>query len=246
MTYYAWIPFIILLNGVVFQIPHTIWKYLEGGVIKKFYSEEANNIHTDGENEKILQQNSTQFKSIMNSLKWYHAKFTLCQFLNVVVVIVIFCINDVIFQHKFFDYGAQSEEWNRLCDVFPTRTSCDIGSGGTSNSANSINGLCDLNYNHANQYIFLILWYWFIILFVIGNFQLIFEAVCTFVPAFRLTLLKWKLPPGSTVNLEQFTLGQWFLLFQISRNMQQTFFYEFLRRVSEENVPLVEMANEEV
>ena len=89
MTYYAWIPFIILVNGVIFQIPHTIWKFLEGGIIKKFYSEEANEIHTDGENEDILQQNSKQFRKIMDSLKWYHAKFTICQFLNIVVVFVI-------------------------------------------------------------------------------------------------------------------------------------------------------------
>ena len=127
--------------------------------------------------------------------------------------------------------------------LFILQTGCYASIGSSSGTSGKFDGFCDLNHNQYNQYIFLILWYWFILLFVIGLLQLIFEAVCVLVPAFRFTLLRWKLPKGSTVNLEQFTLDQWFLLFQISRNMQKHFFYEFLQRVSDENYE--QKANEE-
>ena len=135
------------------------------------------------------------------------------------------------------------------------QTSCDDNTGGPANGVNIFNVKCEMNHNFANQYIFLILWFWYIFLFVIGIIQLMFESVCILVPAFRKTLLKWKLPSGTNLDSKQFTLGQWFLLFQISRNMDQIFFHEFFRRVSEEKykqtanneaIPLNQMTNGEV
>ena len=57
------------MNGIIFQIPHRIWKILEGGKIKSFYSDEANKIHLAGENEDILQRNSQTF---IVGLFWYN------------------------------------------------------------------------------------------------------------------------------------------------------------------------------
>jgi len=248
MTYYHYIPFILLLNALAFYIPHLIWKHLEGGVVKRFYSEEANKIHIDGENEQILQQNSQQFMMIMNSLRWYHGKFVFCQFLNIVTVFVIFFIDDAVFQERYLNYGLQNLDWNPMCDVFPTRTGCSLSTGCTSPGASCRNdGLCDLNHNQYNQYIFLLLWYWYIILFVIGFLQLMLEVFCILVPSFRFTLIKRNLPKGATVNMQFIqTIDQWFLLFQISRNMESNFFYEFLKRASrkEEAVKMTEIKSE--
>merc|ERR1711988_243657 len=120
------------------------------------------------------------------------------------------------------------------------------------------NPICTLHYNNANQYIFLILWYWFIILFIAGIFQLVFEAVCIWVPAFRANILKKKLPSRRNTRtekeenrqntiLEQFDQDQWFLLFQISRNMQPTFFCEFFTLISEEEAdPMMTMNGADV
>jgi len=134
------------------------------------------------------------------------------------------------FKIIFLHYGLDE----KACDVFPTQTNCELTTGAVSKATSKTSALCHLNQNFASQYIFLIMWYWFIFLFMIGLLQLVFEAICIFVPGLRATLLRCKLPSPSNKHvksLERFTLGQWFLLFQISRNMDQHFFYEFLKRV---------------
>ena len=49
------------------------------------------------------------------------------------------------------------------------QTSCDDNTGGPANGVNIFNVKCEMNHNFANQYIFLILWFWYIFLFVIGR-----------------------------------------------------------------------------
>lgn len=230
LTYYPWVPFILLLNAIVFRLPHTIWRLLEGGYIEKFQSEKANQIYLEGkdENEEFLEENSQRFKNIKQYLKWYHAKFVFVQFLNFVAVIVLIIIDNAFLQNNFLHYGT---DWKH-CDVFPTQTNCDLIAGDTSFKPKTTNGLCHLNQNFASQYIFLIMWYWFIFLIIIGLLQLVFETVCIFSPPFRAWILRQKLPSEKRVKrLKKFTSGQWLLLFQISRNMDQDFFYEFLKRI---------------
>lgn len=166
-------------------------------------------------------------------------------------------MNHVVFQENFFTYGY-NKEWNGPCTVFPTKTQCIHTFGGSGGSNGIKNPICTLHYNNANQYIFLILWYWFIILFIAGIFQLVFEAVCIWVPAFRANILKKKLPSRRNTRtekeenrqntiLEQFDQDQWFLLFQISRNMHPTFFCEFFTLISEEEAdPMMTMNGADV
>jgi len=273
MDYYFWIPWILLLNGALFHIPHRIWKCLERGTIKQFYSEEAaNKDHLGAQHQEFLKTITDTFKSVKDNLKWYYGKYVFCQILNIVVLFLIFLSNDGFLHQGFSNYGSQylhfsmskgSEEhnqhhyYNPLCDTFPIRTNCYDCTGSTAGAHDCLSGKCEMNHNIVNQYIFLIMWFWYIFLFLIGGLQLIFEAICVSVPAFRCTLLISKLPPcadATALKLEQFTMQQWFLLFQISRNMKQKFFYEFLRRVSikkyeegvnEEAIPMSEMTTTE-
>lgn len=123
LTYYQWIVFILLLNAVVFRIPHTIWKILEGGIIKSFYSEDASSasiLQDETAMNQILEQKSQLFGKIKDSLRWYHTKFLLSQFLNVVVVLVMFCLNNEFLQDRFLDYGLQPSDYDPMCDTFPT------------------------------------------------------------------------------------------------------------------------------
>ena len=36
--FYLWVPFVLFMKYVMFQIPNAIWKNLEGGLMKSFYS----------------------------------------------------------------------------------------------------------------------------------------------------------------------------------------------------------------
>ena len=137
------------------------------------------------------------------------------------------------------------------------QTSCNRNTGGAGGATDTKNGICQLNQNILNQYIFLILWFWFVILAVIGFLQLCIEAF-TVRRKFRVFLIKWDLPPladenrkikteempltdveantteGNTITkyLNDLEIGDWFLLYQISKNMNKLFFYEFIKTIS--------------
>jgi hypothetical protein len=134
------------------------------------------------------------------------------------------------------------------------QASCDLNTGGSAGGSNENNTLCQLNQNFLNQYIFLILWFWFVALIVIGFLQLCFEIFTT-IPKFRVLLIKWKLSPLADENtikldliegfLNDLEIGDWFLLYQISKNMSNLFFCEFIKTVStssqSEEVPLTDV-----
>ena len=111
--------FILLLNGVIFRIPHTIWKSVENGLIKSIYSEEAKSasiLANEDLKNNLLTKNSKLFKELKSSLKLYHIKFVLCQFLNFLLAPIMFFINDIFLNGKFRNYGVDS-----MCLTFPTQ-----------------------------------------------------------------------------------------------------------------------------
>ena len=145
--------------------------------------------------------------------------------------------------------------------TFLLQTSCTQAEGGSGGDPSTDNARCLLNQNIVNQYIFLILWFWFAALSVIGFLQLVFETL-TVIPQFRVLLIKWKLAPLADENtkkgkdmldlikgyLKDLKIGDWFLLYQISKNMDKRFFCEFIKTVSkdpqsEERMPLDVEAN---
>jgi hypothetical protein len=148
------------------------------------------------------------------------------------------------------------------------QTNCVRYLGGTGGGTETGSGICQLNQNIINQYIFLILWFWFVALAIIGFLQLVFETL-TLLPKFRVFLIKSKLSPLADENpqmeemplrdveantteentiteyLNGLEIGDWFLLYQISKNMNKHFFYEFIKTVSKnpgnEEMPLTDV-----
>ena len=123
IDYYQWIVFVLLLNGVIFRIPHTIWKSFEKGHIKSFYSEEAKSasiLTNDDLKNELLNRNSNLFNQLKGSLKWYHITFVICQLLNFLLVPIMFQINDLFLNGKFANYGSDTTG-EAMCLTFPTQ-----------------------------------------------------------------------------------------------------------------------------
>ena len=79
---------------------------------------------------------------------------------------------------------------NPMCEVFPRIASCDYVRFGSGGHQEKKNALCILGLNMINDKIFLIIWYWYIILLIIGTYRLLFRAA---------TMLSWQLrSPAST------------------------------------------------
>ena len=51
--FYQWVVFMLLIQAGAFRIPHLVWKFLEGGLIKAFYLDgNVKSAHNRGKNDK--------------------------------------------------------------------------------------------------------------------------------------------------------------------------------------------------
>ena len=105
--------------------------------------------------------------------------------------------------------------------------------------------MCMLPLNIVNEKIYLVLWVWYIILCVLSGLAVVYRLVCILCPDIR-TWMIWK-PQRQWVNIGRFcrnkpvrTLksvrfnlnlikyGDWFLLRQMTKNVDEETFDEFL------------------
>jgi len=242
---------ILFFNAAVFRIGHQIWKLCEGGLMRKMYSDDAKAGNKNVRDE-VLEEKMAIYQEMRGNHPYYYAKFVFSQFLMILVVIGIFLFNNFILQGDFFTtYGIKiwqtpMDEGNAnwaMCNMFPIiDTACTVTKGGTGFSTNTCTATCRLNQNEYNQYIYLILWYLYSALIIVGVVQLMIEAALYFQSSLRIKWIKKQLGPAmenDTAILERISrnngdnISDWFILYQIGKNMDKDYFMEFLRRVEQ-------------
>jgi len=256
MKWYQHGILILFFNAIVFRIGRAIWKICEGGVMKEMYSDDAKKGNKEVMDE-VLERKTPLYQQLNGNPKVYHAKFVFSQFLNTLVVIGIFSFDNFILgqgSEQFKFYGILALYWvinpipgeanDAMCNIFPIlQTQCDTTWGGSSGAANTFSGACTLHQNEYNQYIYLILWYLYSTLIIIGMFQLIFEVALIFLPKLRYFFIERQLGPAMRTDVDRARVrtllnagnyGDWFLLYQIGKNMHRDYFMEFLRRITSE------------
>ena len=111
---------------------------------------------------------------------------------------------------------------------------------GTGSGETEANGLCILSQNIMNEKIYLFLWFWFVFLMIIGSLQMVYEFAVLMVPSFRYFLLKIQMgSTDSSGKLQNYIcfgcdVGDWFVLYQISKNMDKRFFRELVKKLAED------------
>jgi hypothetical protein len=130
-----------------------------------------------------------------------------------------------------------------------------FGSGG---KQESINAICILALNIINDKVFLVIWWWFLILIFLGFSRLIFRLVQMNSVRLRFYMLNlrmhryfWMSELGEVAEVKPFvnsyryfkrnenmakirayieecSRGDWFVLYQLSKNLNRPFFMDFL------------------
>merc|ERR1711971_1296049 len=222
-TFYQWIVFVLVISGGVFRLPHIIWKSLEGGLMNSLYSGEAKTIKNKGKEEDsfgdLLKEKAHFLIQLRSEMNWYYFTFVFCEMLNVVLLIVIWSITDQFLSGNFHNYGSEvygelvtgeygelatieDNQFNVMCNAFPTVISCTFNSTGAGGKGQSKNGVCILSQNILNQKVYLVLWFWYILVLSVGIAQIVFEAIIIAVPAFRN-----QLTPGIWASMQMQTSG---------------------------------------
>jgi len=184
-SYYQWVAYILVFQGVLFLLPHQLWSILEGGRVNAMVNG-INNI-TDEDNAVVNKKrnqvirniarfiHSQQAKANENGhirsgaiLRKYTFSYLLCHALNLINVIVNINLLNTFFDGRFTEFGtrwlASSETHSVLPDVFPTMTGCTWQQFGSGGHPEEITYLCILATNVATEKVFIFLWFWYLLL----------------------------------------------------------------------------------
>jgi hypothetical protein len=129
---------------------------------------------------------------------------------------------------------------NPMCAVFPTEVSCTIPNVGAAGGEQEHNGLCVLTQNVINEKLYLALWFWYACLIPISIIFVFYRLITIFFDGVRFALIyskvrhKYDKTIKSSLEyiLDKAQLGDWFVLYQLSKNVNPYFFREFIKELA--------------
>jgi len=253
-SYYQWVPLYLVTLAVVFYLPRLLWLMLEGGLMKFFGKGTTTRVIEDQEEkEEALVKFFCQ--NVHNKYSIYFFGFIGCEVFNVFLVLIQFVFTNIFLHNRFSFYGPQvlfyyrlpEEEQalqkNPMCWTFPRLASCNYWRWGPGGMQENINAICVLALNMINDKVFLVLWWWFFLVSVIGILRLVYRFIQTQSSKLRFQLINmrmnryFKRPTTKMCKIESYlcqcSLGDWFVLYQLSKNLNRPFFFDFLVHLSQ-------------
>lgn len=242
--YYQWITFVLLLLAVLLHIPTFLWKLWEGGrmktVCKDFGSPMVSPNWNGVESIRIVKYlRQRNYKTIH---RVYAYRFLFCEILNFVTVIGTIWILGLIFEDFWIEYGRavkamfsmDTSAWaTSTSRMFPKLAKCVYHTFGSSGTVQKYDALCLLSLNIINEKIFAILWLWVVFLFITSAINIFYKIAIFSCTQIRMRILYSQSCREKYGAIRLITnngdFGQWFFLYQMSRNINPVIFHEILR-----------------
>lgn len=240
--YYQWVAFVLMFQAGLFYIPHLVWKYMEDGRVEAL----SGNLIEPVVDEEVVDKKKTEFVNYFRTRQEYPNSYFfmyfMCELMNFVnVVSQIFFLNTFIgggfltYGHDVLQYLKSSPE-NKLADpmdsMFPKVTKCSFHKYGPSGGIQRFDGLCILSLNILNEKIFFVVWFWFIILAALSGLLIIYRLFMILCPRVRSVYSPYGFPKTYKKELDDVMirskLGDWFLLLQLRKNIDDLIFKKFI------------------
>jgi len=254
-SYYQWVPPFLIASACLFYLPRSIWLSLEDGLMN-YFSTGTRERYIENREEKRDQMISYFRKRLSNKYTNYFIGFIFCEFLNWAIVVSHFFLTDLFLNRRYLDFGfkiieyyslsfhKQRESWNidPLCHVFPRVASCNYYRFGSGGFQEKINAICILGLNVINDKVFALTWFWCFVLAIFSGLRLIWRVTICCSSAFRLQVFKIRISrylrtSEKKEQIEDFIrsrpLGDFFVLYQLGKNLNRYFFVEFVTRLSD-------------
>ncbi|XP_030749888.1 innexin inx3 [Sitophilus oryzae] len=257
-SYYQWVPFVLFFQGVVFYVPHWLWKNWEEGKIRMISGGLRGALVGEKAEREQRQNRLVQYLiETMHQHNTYAFGYFLCEALNFINVIVNIVLTDKFLGGAFMSYGTdvvrfsnmnQENRTDPMVAVFPRVTKCTFHKFGPSGSIQKHDALCVLALNILNEKIYIFLWFWFIILAILSGLAIVYSAAVILLPSTRETILKRRFrfgaPNAVDTIIRKTQVGDFLLLHLLGQNMNLLVFGEildeFVRRMnfgSNSNLP---------
>jgi len=238
--YYQWVCFTLFFQAILFYIPRYLWKNWEAGKVALLVQEmNVPIVEADTKRDRI--GILVDYFSLRHNHTFYALKFFFCEFLNFINVAGQIWFMDFFLGGEFTQYGtdvlkmtelAPEERVDPMARVFPKMTKCTFHKFGPSGTVQKFDGLCVLPLNIINEKIYVFLWFWFIILTVVSGMQMIYRLIVLMSPRLREMLLKSRSRLSPMLKIESVCrrcgLGDWFILYQLGKNIDPLIFKEFM------------------
>lgn len=234
-SYYQWVPFVLFFQGILFYLPHWIWKQCEDGQVRNM---------TEGSRGLVLATNAAEDRKMRSSaLSGYlqdtlhtHGRLALsyvaCEVLNLVNVIGNIFFIDKFLNGAFLDYGTRVMKYSNmdqedrddvLIEVFPRMTKCTFQRYGSSGTIQTHDALCVLAWNIFNEKIYIFLWFWLIILAVLSALAIIYRLIIVASPFARLMVIRRIASPSTSAAetvIRRVPFGDYFMLHMLGKNLE--------------------------
>ncbi|CAB4069994.1 inx [Lepeophtheirus salmonis] len=216
-TYYQWVAIFLMIQSIIFYIPRIIWLMLEGGLMSYLGKGTTGKLieDMDQKTDALLSVFKDQLENKYNR---YTFLFFFCEILNIIILIS----QCSAFIRKPKMKVMLNNEINPMCEVFPRIASCNYWKYGGAGAQMRYTALCILSLNIIIDKIYVWLW---------------------FCRRIRFWMMQMKMhrffKEGEDLRhirsyLDSCKVGDWFVLYQMSKNLNKRFFYDFLVKLSKE------------
>ncbi|XP_066601013.1 innexin inx3 isoform X2 [Prorops nasuta] len=208
-AYYQWVPFMLFFQGVLFYIPHWMWKQWEEGKIRMITEGmRGAMVETKQEREAKTQRLVQYIVETLHLHNSYAAGYFFCEVLNFVNVVGNIFFVDTFLGGAFLTYGTdvvkfsnmnQEQRSDPMIEVFPRVTKCTFHKYGAS---------------------------------VLSGIALLYSMAVVLLPSTRETILKRRFkfgtPAGVNALIRKTQVGDFLLLHLLGQNMNMLTFNEVL------------------
>ncbi|KAF0310466.1 Innexin inx2 [Amphibalanus amphitrite] len=240
-AYYQWVCFVLFLQALMFYTPRFLWQGWEGGKARMLVME-LNCPIVDEQAKNDRKALLVEYLTCnMHNHTMYALKFFFCEFLNLVNVVGQIFFIDYFLDYEFTTYGlrvvefsqsASEERTDPMTLVFPKVTKCNFETFGHSGTPQVHDAICVLPLNIVNEKVYIILWFWLVILTAISAMAIVYRFFVVLSPNLRTTLLRTRArlaPPDQVKAVAgRLWLGDWFVLYQLGKNLDPLIFKEVL------------------
>ncbi|KAI1305862.1 Innexin inx2 [Halotydeus destructor] len=220
-TYYKWVGWTFLAQAFFFFAPAYLWKCVEqnktAAILKRLDKEDP--YHSDTLSFLRAEKKRENLAILVS--------YILLELLNTINLIVQVVLLNSLLNHNFIAYGWRMMLTNESPDIrvrtFPDQAKCSFMQFGPSGNVQTYDHLCVLNSNYVYAKLYLLIWFWFHILLILGIAQLVHRVICLSNRKHRLASIYSSIFQSSNDQLDRLNqrlpLGSWFRIYLISKNM---------------------------
>lgn len=235
LLYYNGLPVLMLLQAFLFYLPRCLQFWYDFQIKRS--------LRLDGEIDKQCQANVDQFcrATVQTLLKkpiicsnFVYCLYVLLEIVNLWNVLFQFLVLHVLFNKNYLTYGLDVLQFHFLSSIaydpirrtFPTQASCmydhDLYA-------------CTLPFNGIAGIFYLFVWFWFVLLIVLGALNLFCRLVfaCSIEARCEVILAKtgWRVNETDLKSIVyNASIGEWHVLKVLADNLPTKVFKQFVKQ----------------